>query len=158
MIAPGSTAWPAPSRRARSPSSPTTRWSWSTPGRRPARGGGSRAGLMRIVPAAEAIAALPAFGRVFVGPGCGLPVALCDALGEAADRFRGLHVYCGLIFETVRFLEADPERVRLVSLHPTAPVEPLVTRGDADYLPVRYSRIPAAFAPGGPLAVDAALV
>ena len=113
---------------------------------------------MQSVSPAEAIAALPASGRVFVAPGCGLPVALCDALGAAADRFRGLHIYCGLIFEPVGFLQADPACVRLVSLHPTAPVEPLITRGDADYLPLRYSQIPATFGRGGRLPVDAALI
>jgi len=113
---------------------------------------------VRIVTHAEAIAALPRSGRVFVAPGCGLPVTLCDALGEQTGRFRDTTVYCGLIFETSRLLEADPACVRLVSLHPTALVEPLITRGAADYLPLRYSRIPETFAPGGSLAVDAALV
>lgn len=113
---------------------------------------------MQTVRAEDAIAALPRSGRVFVGPGCGLPIVLCDALGAAADRFRGLLVYVGLIFDSVGLLEADPECVRLVSLHPTGPTEPLITRGDADYLPLRYSQIPATFSPGGALAADAALV
>jgi 4-hydroxybutyrate CoA-transferase len=106
----------------------------------------------------EAIAALPQSGRVFVAPGCGLPVDLCDALGAAATRFRGLLVYAGLIFEPTRMLDVDPECIRLVSLHPTGPVEPLIVRGDADYLPLRYSRIPETFSPDGPLPLDAALV
>jgi 4-hydroxybutyrate CoA-transferase len=113
---------------------------------------------VQIVSAADAIAALPQSGRVFVAPGCGLPVILCDALGAEADRFRGLLLYVGLVFEPVAFLDADPACVRLVSLHPTGPVEPLIARGDADYLPLRYSRIPATFSPGGSLPVDAALV
>jgi acyl-CoA hydrolase len=87
-----------------------------------------------------------------------LPTTLCDALGEAAGRFRGLQVYAGLVFEPVAILDADPACIRLVSLHPTAPTEPLITRGDADYLPLRYSQIPATFSPGGPLSVDAAMV
>ena len=113
---------------------------------------------MQLVSAQEAIAALPTSGRVFVAPGCGLPVVLCDALGEAAGRFRGLTVYAGLVFEPVGFLEADPACVRLVSLHPTGVTEPLITRSDADYLPLRYSQIPATFSRGGALPVDAALV
>lgn len=113
---------------------------------------------MKRVPASEAIAALPTSGRVFVMPGCGLPTVLCDALGATAGRFRGLMVYAGLVFEPVRFLEAEPACVRLVSLHPTGVTEPLITRGDAEYLPLRYSRIPATFGAGGALAVDAALV
>lgn len=105
-----------------------------------------------------AIAALPQRGRIFLASACGLPTMLADALGEEQDRFDGLTVYSGLLFEPVRLLDAVPNHLRLVSLHPTAPVEPLITRGDADYLPLRYSRIPDAFVPGGPLAVDAALI
>jgi acyl-CoA hydrolase len=37
-------------------------------------------------------------------------------------------------------------------------VEPLITAGRADYLPVRYSRIPDMFSPDGARPVDAALV
>lgn len=113
---------------------------------------------MRLVTATDAIAALPVSGRVFVAPACGLPVTLAEALGEGSARFRGLTLYCGLIFEPAGFLGCDPEQVRLVSLHPTAQTEPLITRGLAEYLPLRYSRIPAAFGRSGPLAVDAALV
>ncbi|MGD9890516.1 MAG: acetyl-CoA hydrolase/transferase family protein [Dehalococcoidia bacterium] len=113
---------------------------------------------MQIVSAEEAIAALPRSGRVFVGPGCGLPVVLGDAIGATADRFRGLQVYVGLVFEPIGLLDADPACVRLVSLHPTGPTEPLITRGDADYLPLRYSQIPSTFSPGGALPVDAAVI
>jgi len=114
--------------------------------------------VARQVTVQEAIAALPQSGRVFVAPGCGLPTTLCDALGAATDRFRGLLLYAGLIFEPIAVLDADPECVRLVSLHPTAVTEPLITRGDADYLPLRYSRIPETFRPGGALPADAALI
>ncbi|MFN8556655.1 MAG: acetyl-CoA hydrolase/transferase C-terminal domain-containing protein [Dehalococcoidia bacterium] len=108
--------------------------------------------------ARAAVAALPAAGRVFVAPGCGAPTVLCDALGAEQDRFDGLTLYCGLLFEPPGFLAAVPERLRLVSLHPTGAVEPLITAGRADYLPLRYSRIPDAFVLGGALAVDAALI
>jgi 4-hydroxybutyrate CoA-transferase len=113
---------------------------------------------MDLRSAREAVAALPPAGRVFVAPGCGVPTALCTALAEERDRFDGLRLYCGLLFEPPAFLEAVPVHFRLVSLHPTATVEPLITAGRADYLPLRYSRIPDAFAPDGPVAVDAALV
>jgi 4-hydroxybutyrate CoA-transferase len=108
--------------------------------------------------AREAVAALPRQGRVFVAPGCGVPVALCDALSQERDRFDGLELYCGLMFEPVAFLDAVPQHFRLVSLHPGASVEPLITAGKADYLPLRYSRIPETLGAGGPLAVDAALI
>lgn len=108
--------------------------------------------------AREAVAALPRNGRVFIAPGCGLPLALCDALFEERGRFDGLTLYCGLLFERPAFLDAVPGPFRLVSLHPTAAVEPQITAGEAEYLPLRYSRIPETFAPEGPLPVHAALV
>ena len=113
---------------------------------------------MELRSARAAAAALPRRGRAFVGPGCGLPVALCEALAQERDRFAGLELYCGLIFEPLALFEAVPEHFRLVSLHPTGPVEPLITAGKAEYLPVRYSRIPETFAPDGPLPVDATIV
>lgn len=108
--------------------------------------------------AREAVAALPRTGRVFLGAACGLPRSLCDGLAVERDRFDGLEVVGGLLFERPAFLDAVPDHFRLVSLHPTNHVEPLITTGKADYLPVRYSRIPDTFAPSGPLPVDAALV
>lgn len=108
--------------------------------------------------ASVAIAALPRTGRVFVGPGCGVPVTLCEALAHERERFAGLELYCGLLFEPPAFLEAVPKHFRLVSLHPTSSVEPLITAGTADYLPLRLSRIPEVLGAGGPLAVDAALI
>lgn len=113
---------------------------------------------MELRSARPAVAALPRSGRVFIAPGCGVPVVLCDALAQERDRFDGLELYCGLLFEPPAFLAAVPEHFRLVSLHPTAAVEPLITAGRAEYLPLRYSRIPETLAPGSALPVDAALV
>lgn len=113
---------------------------------------------MQLLSAEAAVARLPRSGRVFLGSACGLPTMLADALGAAAERFDGLTVYSGLLFQPAGFLGADPARIRLVSLHPSGPSEALIARGDAEYLPLRYSRIPDAFVPGGPLAVDAAVV
>ncbi len=113
---------------------------------------------MRLLSARDAMAALPPAGRAFIAPGCGMPSALCEALGEERDRFHGLELFCGLMFERFALLDAVPDHFRLVSLHPTAHVEPLITAGRADFLPLRYSRIADALAPGGPLPLDAALV
>lgn len=113
---------------------------------------------MELRSASAAVAALPRTGRVYLAPGCGLPATLSDALAVERDRFAGLELYCGLLFEPPAWLDAVPRHLRLVSLHPTAVVEPLITAGRADYLPLRYSRIPQALAAGGPLPVDAALV
>jgi 4-hydroxybutyrate CoA-transferase len=113
---------------------------------------------MERLSARDAIAALPATGRVFLGSGCGVPVSLSDALAVERERFSGLTIYSGLLFKAQPFFDAVPAHFNLVSLHPTAPVEALISQGRADYLPLRYSRIPDTFAPDGPLPVDAALI
>lgn len=113
---------------------------------------------MEMRSARDAIAALPRTGRVFVASACGLPLALCDTLGAERDRFDGLEIYTSLLFDHVDFLDAVPQHFRLISLQPTGVVEPLITDGRADYLPLRLSRIPEVLGAGGPLAVDAALI
>jgi 4-hydroxybutyrate CoA-transferase len=113
---------------------------------------------MEVVTAHAAVARLPRTGRVFVQPACGLPVTLLDVLADERERFAGLELVLGLVFQPLRLFDAVPQHFRITSLHPTAPVEPLITAGRADYLPVRYSRIPDTFSPGGPLPADAVLV
>lgn len=113
---------------------------------------------MELRSARDAIVALPRTGRIFLASGCGLPLTLCDALSAERDRFDGLELYLGLLFTPLALLDAVPEHFRLISLHPTGQVEPLITVGKADFLPLRYSRIPDAFLPDGPLPVDAVLV
>ncbi len=113
---------------------------------------------VELMTAHEAVIRLPRSGRVFVQPACGLPVTLLDALADERERFAGLELVIGLVFQPLRLLDAVPQHFRLTSLHPTAPVEPLITAGRADYLPVRYSRIPDTFSPDGALPADAALV
>jgi 4-hydroxybutyrate CoA-transferase len=108
--------------------------------------------------ARDAIATLPRSGRVFIASACGLPVTLCDILGAERDRFDGLEIYTSLLFDHVGFLGAVPDHFRLISLQPTGTVEPLITEGKADYLPLRLSRIPEVLGKDGPLAVDAALI
>ena len=113
---------------------------------------------MKWVSAEEAITALPRSGRVFLETNCGAPEALYTELAAQRERFHNLELYAGLLFNTPAWLEGVGEQFRLESLHPTAPVEKLITAGKADYLPLRYSRIPNTFVPGGALAVDAAVI
>jgi 4-hydroxybutyrate CoA-transferase len=113
---------------------------------------------MQVTTVDQALAALPRTGRVFLGPGCGLPVVLADALGEHAATFRGLTVYSSLVFEPAGFLDAEPECLRLVTLQPTGPVEKLVADGRMEYLPLRYSEVPDQFLHSGPLPLDALVV
>ncbi len=106
----------------------------------------------------EAVAALPRRGRVFIPTGAGVPLTLCDALADAHDRFDQLEVVCGLLFQPIKLLETPPGPIRIVTVQSSAPVEPLITAGRADYLPLRYSRTPGTFLPTGPLPADAALI
>lgn len=113
---------------------------------------------MQVVSAEEAVRSLPARGRVFVAPGCGTPLSLLDALGDAREAFEDLQVCTGLLFRPARFLAAVPRPFRLLVTHPTSVTEPLVTDGRAEYLPLRYSQTPVMFGRGGMLPADAVLI
>jgi len=113
---------------------------------------------VQILSPNDAVRRLPRRGRVLIAPGCGLPTVLCDALGEEQQHFDDLELYSGLIMTPVSFLHAVPHPFRLVTTHVTAVTEPLVMDGRADYLPLRYSQMPIAFAPGGVLPVDALMI
>lgn len=108
--------------------------------------------------ARQAVMSLPRSGRVYIPTGAGVPVALCDALFDERDRFDGLEVVCGLLFRPLKLLEAAPHPFRIVTVQSSAVLEPLITAGRADYLPLRYSRTPQTFLPDGPLPADAALI
>jgi len=113
---------------------------------------------VQIASPERAVRRLPRRGRVLVAPGCGLPTALCDALGEAAGDFHDLELYTGLVMRHVDFLDHVPRPFRLVTTHVTSETEQLVRDGRADFLPLRYSQMPSTFAPDGPLPVDAVLI
>lgn len=113
---------------------------------------------MEIGSADEAVRRLPRRGRVFVAPGCGTPLSLLDALGDAHDAFDDLEVCTGLLFRPARFLDYVPQPFRLLVTHPTSVTERLVTDGRADHLPLRYSQTPVIFGRGGVLAADAVLI
>lgn len=113
---------------------------------------------VQILDPEAAVRRLPPRGRVLIAPGCGFPTALADALGDARDAFDDLEICTGLLMQPVRFLDAVPAPFRLLTTHVTAPTERLVQDGRADYLPLRYSQMPVAFAPDGILPADALLI
>jgi 4-hydroxybutyrate CoA-transferase len=113
---------------------------------------------VQILDPESAVRKLPARGRALIAPGCGFPTALGDALGDARDAFEDLELCTALVMQPVRFLDAVPAPFRLLTTHVTAATEPLVQDGRADYLPLRYSQMPIAFAPDGMLPVDAVLI
>ena len=93
---------------------------------------------------AEAIAALPESGRVFIGANAGEPRALVAALGEVADRFDDLEVVQVLSLgceALVRPAAAGHIRINALFIGPA--VRDAVARGQADYTPVFLSRIPS---------------
>ncbi len=113
---------------------------------------------MEILSAEAAVRRLPPRGRLLIAPGCGMPLSLCDALGSERDAFADLEIYTGLVLKPVGFLDAVPHPFRLVTTHVTAATEALVKDCRADYLPLRYSQMPLAFAPHGILPVDAVMI
>ncbi len=113
---------------------------------------------MRILSPQAVVRTLPPRGRLMIAPGCGMPTVLCDALGSQRDAFEDLEIYTGLVLRSVNFLEAVPKPFRLMTTHVTAATEALVQDGRADYLPLRYSQMPLAFAPDGVLPIDALMI
>jgi acyl-CoA hydrolase len=113
----------------------------------------------RRVTAAEAVALLPARGRVAVGANAGEPTTLVNALADNAARFDGLEVTHLLSFAGERLVApAARGHLRVNALFIGPAVREAVAAGHADYTPVFLSEIPALFRPGGPLPLDAALV
>jgi acyl-CoA hydrolase len=113
----------------------------------------------RRVTAAEAVALLPARGRVAVGANAGEPTTLVNALADNAARFDGLEVTHLLSFAGERLVApAARGHLRVNALFIGPAIREAVAAGHADYTPVFLSEIPALFRPGGPLPLDAALV
>ena len=93
-----------------------------------------------------------------LAPGCGLPLTLSDALAAAHAEFEEIEICTGLVLAHTPLLEHVPRPFRLLTTHVTAHTERLVLEQKADYLPLRYSQMPVAFAPNGPLPADAVLI
>ena len=108
--------------------------------------------------ARQAVRAIPPTARGIFTPACGMPQTLLAAIAEEAGRFQALDLYAGIIFADSPLWQRLGENIRLTSWHVTGHIQKQIDSGLAQYLPMRMSHIPRTFAPGGPLAVDVALI
>ena len=116
--------------------------------------GGGRAG--RVVDIGEALAAIPDGAHVYVGSGCGVPLALVDGLWGARANWRELHVVVGYLIEPLSIFDSGGP-FTFTSLHPT-PALATVPASRLAVVPMRYSDHPWMLGTGGPLHPDVVVV
>ncbi|MEW6776544.1 MAG: acetyl-CoA hydrolase/transferase C-terminal domain-containing protein [Bdellovibrionota bacterium] len=113
---------------------------------------------MRRVSLEEAIGQIQSGQRVLVPPGCGHPTALARELGNQAARFKELTIVGGLSLSSAPWLDERFPNLRFVTYHVSGPVREAFARGQAKYVPLRYSETIRVFSRGGALAPDAVLL
>jgi acetyl-CoA hydrolase len=107
----------------------------------------------------EAIGRLAPGTRVLLPPGCAVPTPLIAEILRQADRLRPLTLMGGLYLGEHPFCAAEYDgRLRWATFHATPGLRDALTRGQAEFIPLRYFDAPWAFGPGGPWAADAVLV
>lgn len=110
-------------------------------------------------PVEEVISHLRPGMRVLVPPGCGEPQTLLEELLRQADRLAPLTLIGGLHLGEYPFCAPElAGKLRWVTFHATPALGEALARGQAEFVPLRYSDTLWAFGPGGPWAVDAVLV
>jgi len=110
-----------------------------------------------LVSASDAVSLLRSGMRIFVHGAAATPTALLDAL-VARDDLTDITLYHLHTSGPAPFV--DPrvrDRIRSVSLFAGPPVREAIERGDADFIPIFLSDIPAMFRTGR-IALDAALL
>ncbi len=130
-----------------------TRIDWS-PYLGPSRG--PRAG--RIALAAEALAALPDGGRVFVSASCATPFALIEELDAQRSRWSDLELVFGNLRRRLATFQHPGTPFRFTTLQASGALRDLWESGHLDVLPCRYSDFARLFLAEGAYPVDAALV
>ena len=105
----------------------------------------------------EAISRIRSGQRVFVGSGCALPQALCQALIARAEDLADLEITQLLTLENSPFLQQPNRELRLHSFCQASVVRPLIAPGLSEYTPVLLSEIPRLFK-SGKLPLDVALI
>ncbi len=107
----------------------------------------------------EAIGRLRPGMRVLLPPGCGEPTPLIAEILRQADRLRPLTLMGGLHLGGHPFCAPEHDgRLRWVTFHAMPGLRDALSRGQAEFVPLRYFDAPWAFGPGGPWSADAVLV
>jgi acyl-CoA hydrolase len=118
--------------------------------------GGSTDWRERLVSAPEAVSAVRAGQRVFVGSACGTPRALVDALERWDERPAGV-VLVHFLTDRVGLGEPPSSRYRHRVFYVGADVRALIGSNPVDYVPLSLAEIPKLLE-SGLLKLDVALV
>jgi acetyl-CoA hydrolase len=112
----------------------------------------------RTVSAEEAVRVIRSGHRVLVQPGCGAPLNLLRAMAARARELQGVELAHLMIVAKLPYLEPEFARsFRHVGFFLGAGTREAVARGEADYIPVYLSEIPALFT-RGEMRLDVALI
>ncbi|MGI9615254.1 MAG: acetyl-CoA hydrolase/transferase family protein [Acidimicrobiales bacterium] len=107
---------------------------------------------------AEAMASVDDGARVFVSPTCSVPTALVAAMTEARDQWTHIELITDYLIEPLSAFEHPNAPFHLTSLQPSRAVEPMRAAEALSTVPASYSQFYSMLAPGGPHAVDVALL
>ncbi len=115
-----------------------------------------RAGRAATLP--DAVAAIDDGARVYLAPHCSAPTALVEALVEHRHRWRHLQLVTDILLEPLSAFRHPGEPFHLTSLQPTPAVQSMRDAGVLTTVSASYSQYYSLLAPGGPQAIDVALI
>lgn len=106
----------------------------------------------------EAMAAIADGDRVYVSPICSVPTALVQALTDARHRWRRIELITDYLVEPLAAFEYPGEPFHFTSLQPTQAAAAMRSAGALSTVSVSYSQYFSMLRPGGPHAVDVAML
>ena len=96
--------------------------------------------------------------RVYVSPICSVPTALVAAMVEARGRWRRVELVTDYLVEPLTAFDHPGEPFHLTSLQPSPAVNTMRDAGALRTVPASYSQFFSMLRPGGPHAIDVALL
>src|SRR5712692_10668536 len=108
---------------------------------------------------ADAVGRLRSGTKVLLPAGCGDAIAIKDEILRQADRLAPLTLMGGLRLDDYPFAApAYAGKLRFATWHHSTRLADAATRGDVDFVPLRYFDTVTVFAEGGAWAPDAVVV
>jgi acetyl-CoA hydrolase len=112
----------------------------------------------RTVSAPAALDALPDGASVYIAPMCAVPLTVLGLMADEPDRWRRLTLVTDYLTAPIAPFRHAGAPFLLVSLQPTPAVATMREAGALRTVPASYGQFTRLLSPGGPLAVDAAIV
>lgn len=112
----------------------------------------------RSLPIGEALALIPDGARVYVPPLMGPPTALLAAMAAEPDRWRSIETTCDYLAEPLPVFDHPNRPFTHLTLQPSAALGGMAEAGALRVVSGCSSQFAGFYGPGGPLAIDVALV